>query len=361
MDERIFRIKVGVSIPAWDAKHRLPISGQVGPECKDSATIYRINSTFMDVTEQPHMMRQWLAGGVFTAAVFCVVFLIFLIFALEESHQNGVDKWSVVLVLQLSAAVVGLGYVALKFGRDELFSLTTRPVRFNRSEKKIYAMRRRRFFSAKQYGDLVWEVPWDNQAFFCIHRGANGSDHSDSYHIRCYQLDKDGMVIRGFAIGREWKDLDGLNDLLCQWNYWCTYMNEGPSLLPKPLLFLTDHENIFESFLYCMYEVGFGVSSRTRVLFLPFFCWMTILRVLSLSTCRPPRWPAEISKCSQISENDPYHQPVGNTPVGWAKTSQAHQNDAYPKDPRCPASGWMGESEGLENAKRWQAEIAPGN
>jgi len=80
MDERVFKIKIGRPIPDWDAKHRLPITGCVAPEYKDSATVHRINSVFMDVSEQPQMMRQWLAGGTFTAAFFSVVFLIFAIF-----------------------------------------------------------------------------------------------------------------------------------------------------------------------------------------------------------------------------------------------------------------------------------------
>lgn len=361
MDERIFGVKIGFPIPFWDANHRLPRSGCVGPECKDSATIYRINSIFMDVTEQPHMMRQWVAGGVLTAFFFSIAFFVFLIYVIADSDGSDLDTWSIIIIAELSAAVIGFAYVAFKFGRDEIFSLTTRPIRFNRFEQKIYAVRRRRFFADQHDGDVVWEVPWDDKAIFCVHRGKENSDHSDSYHIRCYQLDDNGMVLRGFAIGREWQELDGLNDLLCQWNYWCAFMNEGPSLLPKPLIFLTDRETIFESFLYCMYEVGFGLSARLRIILFPFFCWMTILRVFSLWTCRAPKWPTEITKVSQVSGNDPYREPTGTTPVGWAATLQAHQNDSYPTDPRSPVFGWKGDDDGLENAKRWESEVAPRN
>lgn len=70
MDERIFRVKIGSPVPDWDLKHRLGINSVVGPECKDSATIYRINSTYMDIREQPHMSRQWVAVGTLIAATF---------------------------------------------------------------------------------------------------------------------------------------------------------------------------------------------------------------------------------------------------------------------------------------------------
>lgn len=75
MDERIFRAKIGYPIPAWDASHRLPISGCVGPEVSDSATIFRINSTYMEVSDQPHMMRHWLAGGALMSFLTAILFL----------------------------------------------------------------------------------------------------------------------------------------------------------------------------------------------------------------------------------------------------------------------------------------------
>jgi len=50
MDERAFLYKTGKPIPAWDLRHRLPTDKPVGPECKDTATIFRVNSTYMDVT-----------------------------------------------------------------------------------------------------------------------------------------------------------------------------------------------------------------------------------------------------------------------------------------------------------------------
>lgn len=361
MDERIFKIKLGHPIPDWDARHRLPITGCVGPECKDSATIHRINSVFMDVSEQPHMMRQWFAGGIFTAALGSLAFLIFFIFVLHDSWAKDWDFSLGFLVSELAAAAIGFGYVCVKFGRDEVFSLTRRPIRFHRGARKIFAIRRRRFSSFRELGDLMVEVPWNEDAVFCVHRGKQNTDHADSYHIRYYQVDSDGNVLNGFAIGREWDGLDGMNDLLCQWNYWCWYMNHGPAELPKPLLFLTERENLFESFLYCMYEVGFGLSASLRIAFMPFFLWLTLLRVSALATCRPPVWPPSIEDICPVADDDPYQQPVGDTPVGWAATSQAHKTQIYPSDPRSKTPDWQGEPDSFKNAERWRGEVAPGN
>nr|WP_315258883.1 DUF6708 domain-containing protein [uncultured Duganella sp.] len=249
MDERVFRIKIGQPIPDWDAKHRLPINGCVGPECKDSATVHKINSVYMDVSEQPHMMRQWLAGGTFTAALASGAFFTYFVFFVYASWSQDWGFSLIFLIFEVGAAAIGFGYVCVKFGRDEVFSLTRRPIRFHRSARKIFAIRRRRFFSSRELGDLTVEVPWNEDAVFCVHRGKQNTDHADSYHIRYYQLDFDGKVLNGFALGREWDGLDGMNDLLCQWNYWCWYMNQGPADLPKPLLFLTERENFLVVFV----------------------------------------------------------------------------------------------------------------
>ncbi|MYN17114.1 hypothetical protein GTP81_10160 [Rugamonas sp. FT107W] len=361
MDERVFKVKVGVPIPEWDSRHRLPIAGFVGPECKDSGTIFRINSTYMDVSEQPHMMRQWLAGGILTAIAFSIIFFWFFVFVVFFSPQKLREGGHVFFAIQLAVSAIGFAYFSFKFGRDEIFSLTRRPIRFNRVEKKIYAVRRRKFFSAAVDGDVIWEVPWSENTIFCVHSGRKNSADEDTYHIRCYELDAKGNVIRGFAIGREWDELDGMNDLLCQWNYWCWYMNEGPSELPQPLLFLSEHEGFFESFLYCMYEVSFGLAASLRIFLLPFFAWMAIHRILALWTCRPPVWPKNVERVSLVEKDDPFLQPTGGTPVGWAQTSQAHRTNSYPSDPRRKIPDWTGIKDGFKNAKQWQAEVAPRN
>lgn len=135
MDERVFSVKAGQPIPDWDAKHRLSIDNSVGPECKDSATIHRMNETFMDVSEQPHMIRHWLAGGALTALLALVVFILFIFFFYIGDLKK--DIWLEFSKLIAISAISFFSYTAWDIGRDELFSLTRRPIRFNRVEKKI--------------------------------------------------------------------------------------------------------------------------------------------------------------------------------------------------------------------------------
>ena len=358
MDERVFRAKVGCPIPEWDAAHRLPITGYVGPELRDSGTIFRINSTYMDVSDQPHMMRQWLAGGTVVAFLSMLVFLYAATIVLivhPPTHGDVVDIVMVVLVL---SAPIFFGWIAVRFGAGEFFSLTRRPIRFNRMTKKIYAIRQREHHGGHLAGDIFWEAPWNDRSVFCVHKGPAKFQLDEHYHIRCYQLDEEGKVMRAFAIGREWQGTDGMCELLAQWNYWCAYMNSGPESLPEPLLYLSEYENVSESFLYCLYELGFNMPGVFRMIFSPFVLFLTSHRLISMWTCRQPVWPDEVLDVSRVEMPDLYDKPSEETPVGWAATARARQDGRYPQTPHCKTPMWTGDIDPMANARHWERDRA---
>jgi hypothetical protein len=356
MDERVFRYKAGEPIPEWDWTHRLPIDQPVGPERKDTSTIFRINSIYMDVTDQPYRERQWQATGVLIACFGAVSILWFAVFMFRNPPKEFVITL-LFLWLFVFLSFVSFIYIAVKFGRDEFFSLSRKPIRFNRKEKKIYAIRRRRFFTEPGQGDITWEVPWDENAIFCIHRGSG--NHKYTYHIRHYEVDEDGNVVRAFSIGRKWEGQECLDDLLSQWNYWCWYMNHGPEELPKPLLFFKEKEDMLESFLFCMYDFGMRASAACRITMMPFILFMTCLRLIALWTCRDPIWPDYVSKVSCIKSDDPYDEPRGNTPIGWAETTHAINRKDYPDGAKRTMENWRGEKDAALNALLWAADTPP--
>lgn len=152
MDERVFSYKEGSPIPAWDLQHRLSIHKPASSECKDTGTIFRINATYMDVTDQPYRDRHWQAGGVLVSciATFSPLWLV----AYTLLHPLKEFSLSLVIADLIFVGAAGIfGYLTFKYGRDEFFSLTRRPVRFNRKEKKLYAVRRRRFLLKPGQGD----------------------------------------------------------------------------------------------------------------------------------------------------------------------------------------------------------------
>lgn len=353
MDERVFRAKIGQPIPEWDMAHRLPISGNVSPEIRDSATVFRINSLYMDVSDQPHMMRQWLAGGgliSFLAMLLLLYAAIVVLVIKPPTHWDAPDLFMVSLV---TLGPLFFGCIAVRLGRGEYFALTRRPIRFHNKEKKIYAIRQRQSPVA---GDLIWQIPWDESAVFCVHKGPAKFDLEETYHIRYYKLDDEANVVRAFALGREWQNTDGMRDLLAQWNYWCEYMNHGPENLPKPLLYLSEHESLSESFLYCLYEIGFGISGAFRTILSPFVLVLTSHRLMSMWTCRHPVWPDEVLNVSRVAHADPHDQPSGNTPVGWRATVRARREGRYPRTPSGKADAWIGDLDPMANARRWEAD-----
>lgn len=359
MDERIVPNKCGQPISEWDRKHRLPIDRKVGPVIADDGTIFRVNSCYMDVSDEPFCSRQWIAAATLVALVATIVGLFFsmlpyLYNRLGSEHAAGTFAlliWSVPMML-------GFGYMAFRTGRDEFFSLTRRTICFHRREKKIFQIRRRRFFAKPGEGDICWEVPWSDRTIFCVHKGTKTT--FTNYQIMGYVLDESGLVERAFAIGKDWPELPGLEYLLAQWNYYCAFMNDGPETLPSPMLYLSEKEDVRESFLHCMYEIDHSAGIVFRILFMPAILGLTCLRVLSLSTCRAPIWPDDVDRLCALDASDVHAQPSGKTPIGWAATVLAKHRNEYPHFPRKEVIGWSGQSES-KNAELWAEEVSPLN
>ncbi|ALU90580.1 hypothetical protein Hrubri_3420 [Herbaspirillum rubrisubalbicans M1] len=356
MDERVFSYKAGSQIPAWDLRHRLSIHEPVSPECKDTGTLFRLNSTYMDVTDQPHRDRQWHAAGVLTSCIGVIAPLWLIGYTLIHPPREFVLSLGIAYFVLMGGSAI-FAYLTFKYGRDEFFSLKRRPIRFNRKEKKVYAIRHRRFLAKPDQGDFTWEIAWDEKAIFCIHRRM--VNNRPAYHIRHYEVDEHGNIIRAFAIGRTWEGNENLQSLLSQWNYWCWYMNRGPAELPKPPLFYKERETMLESFLFCLYEFAPYASVAYRVSMMPFILLLTAHRLLALWTCRNPVWPLAVEEVSSIEPDDPFDEPRGSTPSGWGDTLLAIERGEYPHDPGRGIDAWRGEKDPVANAHLWAQDIPP--
>lgn len=346
MDERLKSYKIGFPIPEDDIQRRLDINEFVAPLIMDFATIYRINDTFMDVTDQAHLQRHIasLTAWMGVAGIIFGTYLGLWPHFIEKPVPHFVYGWLWSMGL---ACIAFFGYM-IWLDRDELFALARRPIRFNRRLKKIYTIRQRRFFDSESKGDIVWEMPWTKDTVFCVSHGEDGL--GKYYHIVCYETDSNGNVLRAFAMGRRW-EVDELEELLAQWNYWCVYMSDGPEKLPAPMLYLAENENFIESFFICMYSFGFAIPVFMRIICMPLILLMFICRRLSLATCRQPRWPAEISKASGISQSD-FNEPRGTTPVGWKATIDARFRGDWPANPHARVLNWAG-LDAQKNAQHW--------
>ncbi|MBB3225235.1 DUF6708 domain-containing protein [Pseudoduganella umbonata] len=351
MDDRIFGAKLGKPIPAWDLAHRLPVSGWVGPHIKEDGTTFRINSVYLDATDQSHMIRQWYAGGVLMAIFAVCIHAWLLVAMLLVSSDRLWPNDDILSISMVVVSMLGFGIFAIWFGKGEFFARNRYPIRFNRKTRKIYALiRPSRGESVHRNEDCIEEIEWSERTIFCIHRASQDGYH---YWIRYYRVDINGNVEKAVTLGRDWEGIEGLEGLLGQWNYWCWYMNKGPVDLPKPGLFLAEQESMYESFLYCVYEMGFRASPSFRLLLLPVFLLLASHRVLSLWTCSSPRWPSEIITLCSIDPDDPFDEPTGLTPIGWHPTDLAVQKGKFPDLLAKDIEDWNGEPDAKKNALRW--------
>jgi hypothetical protein len=350
MDERLMKNCIGKPVPEWDIAHRLPVDQAIGPDIQDASGIFKINSLYMDVIEPSLLERQWFATAIpIGLAGICVGPYIYWLTEIRYPYSASTLGDIFALCISLSFAAI-----VWKFGRDLFFALRRRPVRFHRGERKLYAIRKRRFFARPGQGDVVWEAPWSRESIFCLHREV--STFGELFHIRHYTVDDHGNVTRVFSIGREWMPASEVELALAQWNYWCKYMNEGPADLPKPMLFHTEDETPRESFLFSLYGLGLRAPVIWRIVTMPIVLVFTVLRILANATCRDPVWPEAIQRNCTVSPDDPYAEPRPGTPVGWGDTVLAQQRGEYPNDPKARMKGWFGEQDGERHAATWLKE-----
>jgi len=147
--------------------HRLAVDQPVSPNTQDAGTVFRINSTFMDIIEPSLLENQWFITATVGALLFTGAGYYFYSF----THADPAPPFWMAIsnIFSFGVILLFLG-IAFKFGAGLFFGLRHRPIRFHRGERKLYAIRKRRFFAKPGEGDVVWEVPWSNDSIFCLHR-----------------------------------------------------------------------------------------------------------------------------------------------------------------------------------------------
>lgn len=82
-------------------------------------------------------------------------------------------------------------------------------------------------------------------------------------------------------------------------------------------------------------------------------------RLLALWTCRDPIWPDAVAKLSAIETDDPFDQPSGRTPAGWAETTHAIDRNEYPNGDKREMKNWHGKKDPAANALLWAQDTPP--
>ncbi|WBS02751.1 hypothetical protein OU994_00145 [Pseudoduganella sp. SL102] len=335
MLNRILSIEVGRPLSEWEKKHLLSTKHYVSPICMDTGTVFRLNESFMEVVDPSFFQRQNIA----LASLLSLIALVSVIMV-WLSAVIYIPEWERLDYFLINTPVVffigTFTLMTLYFGRHVFFSSSRYPIRLVRKVKKLYAILPGKSLTGREKHNVIAEILWDDiSTVFCIHRDKDGS--GEFLNIRCYKMDGTNKIVDGFSIGRRW-EVNEINVVLAQWNYWCMYMREGIHKLPIPPVYLREHEDLSESFFICMYSFGFSVQTFLRIALMPLVLMLLIARRFSVWTCQNPVWPAGLIDFSD--EDAAVGEPKGSTPVGWKETIEARHKRDYPENPHLIIERW---------------------
>ncbi|KPC54143.1 DUF6708 domain-containing protein [Amantichitinum ursilacus] len=306
-------------------------------------SLYGVNSNYLEIIDQSHPQRSMLAMG----AVITVVMVCFAVWSctytvpaflevLSGRQGETFFWWQEVAPYIATPLLLGLtvfSVLAMRFAVPiAYFRYTRYPIRLNRQTRTLY-----KFRSNKPGG--VWAVPWDaDNVMFCIsyprrlwsRRAGAAPDNLmvRSFDIRCYVLDDQGKVERGFCIGEGFHSIAQAQE---NWAYYLRFMEDGPRTLRLPHFYWNPKERYSLSEMFAACRSGHHGSPGWRVLLEIIDIPMALLGLpflaLSLWTSREPRWPQEVEQACQVAADDPYARPLPDQPVGLAHGVERHKRD----------------------------------
>lgn len=258
--------------------------------------LVRINSVFIECVDRYFFLRGWAAMGGIPLVGVCLFFMNFFGGELYSVAFEGVIrtgsqvKFAVGFLMVLSVLFT---LVLLFLLMKDFFCYTFYPIRFNRLNRKIYI-----FMDNHKGGVLT--LDWDKVYWF-VGRSRDGGHFI--YDLRGHVLDDEKVVRYTFAVGHYGETQA---EILQHWEMIRLYMEESPAALPYPPLALSlSTQPTLRNCL--LIQMGWLNAGQSPALFVLSMVW-GFFRWLSLSTCRQPRWPADVEAACQIPANDPYQR-----------------------------------------------------
>ncbi|MED5618044.1 DUF6708 domain-containing protein [Ideonella sp. BN130291] len=228
----------------------------------------------------------------------CAIFLaplggmVWLATTLPAAFAEGLEKtpdserwmaWTAAAfgVLMFALIIGLLVWVVLR----ESFTLTHFPIRFDRKNRMVYVFRLRR------HGDIL-RVRWDD-VYWHIRRNRNRQFGRHNWFLAGHVMAKDQKtVLETFAFGHVGSSPEDLHPL---WEYVRRFMENGPSAVPAPTLYLPIKSRS-ERFWWGAQTIVLHApgSIAAALLLLPITAPGAVARWLCMRTNRLPVWPADI-------------------------------------------------------------------
>jgi len=156
----------------------------------------------------------------------------------------------------------------------------------------------------------VLAVPWE-QVFFKRFASAT-KDNSATTFIMGLILDEERQnVVEAFTMGSQ---VETNEELLAQWEFYRSYMEDGPEAVIHKVHYCMPLENKRESYFQGLNRLLANFSGIFLWIMLPFCLCVSIGRWIAMRTCRVSKWPKEVEDACAIEPGDPYVKDYRSNP-----------------------------------------------
>lgn len=283
----------------------LPKQRQPGIIPDSYGSLIHINSTYADFIDRRDRLRGMASttAGILGTLTMLGLWLFFVGFFFPSGYRDGVIDGMFLLVTSSMLSLVCFGGIGVFWYfqlRHDLFTYTHYPIRFNRKTRKVYVFRH-------NGPGGVLTVPWD-EVFWHVGRGMQQKFLCD---IRGHVLEG-SRVKDTFAVGHYFDD-NRMDRIQAMWEFIRRYMDEGLETVAEHPLDRQIDKSVTPSWTNCYIHayahMGPGFIALRFVLFplfYPIVGLLTLVRWLTLNSCKTPVWPPEVEAECKVEPNDPH-------------------------------------------------------
>ncbi|MBE2167848.1 MULTISPECIES: DUF6708 domain-containing protein [unclassified Cobetia] len=292
-----FALKLNRKISREELSSKLDKNIKASTSPHDNLNIIQVNSCYLEIIDSWFVHK-----GIVTFAGGCFLLYLSLVLAMMTygavASNDPAAKWFLMMVVFFHLPIF---YIAFRLLSLEIFQKTYYPIRFDKINKKIYAILPKNRFI---------EVDWDKAfVFFKKTRQPFSISHSESYHYEiCVHILSDDRkkVLQTFTLG---SFSETKADAINFWEFVRLYMEDDSSLdyLVNKVSYYLPIKNKTESFRLSIVLVMAPISGMpiSQLIVSPISSLFVLGRKLSIITSKAPKWPEDVMN-NEVSKEYSY-------------------------------------------------------
>jgi hypothetical protein len=298
-----------------EASSRLQVNKSYASTAKSTGTLFKATDTYLEVCDALYGEKGWGLLAFSTVGLMAfgatAMFLWMLTGIPPEVQKNG---QSVLIYLgfgSLALVALSLFVMTVRLLLVDCFNYTRKPIRFNRTDRTIYAFRH-------NGPGGVLSIPWDSAFLYVERKPKAGLAGTAPRLVRCLVLDDKGRVVGTFSIGKrvvlafdEQSEAgqEVMKELYQDFEYYRRFMEEGPSSVPPVEEFLPTDVSFRNSLKLQFDGASDLMSSGNPIMWLlmaivaiPTFI-LALANYVAQLTCREPVWPEDVERACNATAN----------------------------------------------------------